>query len=171
MLNLKEAMSENNTESFLRLCSKRIIDANLVDGKMVLIDINHPDNLYITADGLLLCQEILEGYIDEKNIRKYMEDMLSLRSVFRGINDQANYLKRQSKTLLWAIATDKEMVNVKPERREEIKTLVKEELKARSIPATISRKVRYLRDRIGLVWCYRRVYLFAMLHPEILKKN
>lgn len=108
---LETILELDNMGQYLSICSDRIADASLIDGKDISIDFFNFPNLNLTEDGIMLCSEILLGYIkhdtlmniwkytkSENKIRELMNNQLSLLRRMTG-KDLRNFIKNPEKFL------------------------------------------------------------------------
>lgn len=140
MISLEKLLRVYKMDMYFKLCSNRIADAYLVDGKHVQINfVNFPDLLF-DSKGIRNCFDILSGYIDEDVLISLYMYARSNDKITDCINAQLEILRASSiKTLLiGGFHTSKIKKELKDTERaselvKELSKMNREELFSRSI--------------------------------------
>ena len=127
-------------ESWAGLCCDRIADANLIDMEDIIIDLINPPGLCLTADGVRICQNILESYIDKEMLCYVFEWMRSEESINEDVNTAVQVLRNMSVPRLRKLYREADSLQL-PESID-ARELIREEMHQRSPFMALARKVK-----------------------------
>jgi len=144
---LRPLLRGMGTEGYIKLCSRRIAEADLIDGKNIDFDLNDPYNIIFTGDGILIASDILLGYCDEKKLRDVLGLLLQTRRLYRNINDQAMFLKTMETQTLRDMKKGRDTSDLPEDTKQRVINMASAELKARRIYNIVFRKISY-----GIYW-------------------
>ncbi|MCI8564957.1 MAG: hypothetical protein HFI39_01340 [Lachnospiraceae bacterium] len=117
---------------YLRLCSDRIADAELIDGEDVRIDfVNFPD-MELTAAGVRTCRKILECYVSDDMIADAHEALTEEKAERAHINIISRTLREMN---LYGLA----------------RALIKSDTRIRQFV------IAEIFQRSVLIWCFRKI--------------
>ena len=140
---LRPLLRNMGMEGYIKLCSRRIADAKLIDGKNIDIDIRDPYNLILTGDGILIASDILLGYCDEKKLRDVLSVLIKTRRLYRNINDQALMLSSLDNSTLRDMKKKRNAEEISSDRMNQVSKFAAAELEARRIYNVVLRKFSY----------------------------
>lgn len=146
-ISLQKFLESVNMENYLKVCSNRITDAQLIDGEEVEIDFINFPNLSLTQIGIMTCLDILSGYIDEDEIKKILEALKNENETRELMNQQIRLLRAIKKAdLINFIKKPEQFIGEKEIKNlVDIQTLCREELKSRNL---INRVKIFFKDHI-----------------------
>ena len=127
-------------ESWAGLCCSRIADANLIDMEDIIIDFLNPPGLCLTADGVRICRNILESYIDKEMLCNVFEWMRSEKSINEDVNTAVQVLRNMSGPRLRKLYREADSLQI-PESIN-ARELISEEIRQRSPLSGVFRKIR-----------------------------
>lgn len=137
-LSLRKMLAQVGMEQYLSLCSDRIASAMLIDWKDVEIDFLDFPSLIFTPDGLMICSEILEGYLGQDKFMSLWKMARAESDIVEGINIQLSSIRKlKSKVLMDFIKEPKKFIQPDNEMDdsviEKMKDNFRAELKSRSM--------------------------------------
>lgn len=106
-ISLRLMLRNSKTEEYIGICSDRIADDYLIDGEHIEIDFLDFPNLIFDCVGMMMCYEILSGYVSEEFLDFTWEYAHSTDHIIDGQNKQlALYRSCSIKNLLvmWLFA-------------------------------------------------------------------
>ena len=133
-------LKAGKVESWAGLCCDRIAAANLIDMEDIIIDFINPPGLCLTADGVRICRNILESYIDKEMLCNVFEWMRSEESINKDVNTAVQVLRNMSVPRLRKLY--READTVKLSESINARELIREEMRQRSLLMWLIRKVR-----------------------------
>lgn len=93
MISVYNLLKIDKVETWAGLCCDRIADANLIDMEDVQIDFINMPGLCLTANGIMVCRDILESYIDKNTLNDVFQWMCSEESINADINTAVKVLR------------------------------------------------------------------------------
>lgn len=167
---LRKMLEVCDTQVFLKACMERIFDEQLYDNKDIIIDVEDPYNLILTARGIVKTKDILESYIPRENLDELLNYLIKYNMLIRNASDIASFLSKVKKTDLKTMAKGCFHDTTVANYEEDIKIYAAEELKQRRLSSIVKRKISKIAASAELFWKYRRVILFAAFHPTVMSE-
>lgn len=127
-------------EAWAGLCCDRIADANLIDMEDIIIDLINPPGLCLTADGVRICRNILECYIDKEMLCNVFEWMRSEESINKNVNTAVQVLRNMNVPRLRKLYREADTLQLSESIN--ARELIREEMRQRSLLMWLIRKVR-----------------------------
>ena len=140
MISVYNLLRIGKVETWASLCCDRIADANLIDMEDVHIDFINMPGLCLTADGIMVCRDILESYIGKETLRDAFKWMRSEELINRHINTAGKVLRNMSNSGLKKLCREAEALQI-PESINALE-LIREEMRQRSPFMPLVRKVK-----------------------------
>ncbi|GLC82088.1 hypothetical protein [Lacrimispora brassicae] len=140
MISVYNLLKIDKVETWTGLCCDRIADENLIDMEDVQIDLINMSGLCLTANGIMVCRDILESYIDKNTLRDVFKWMCSEESINANINTAVQVLRDMSNSRLKELYREAESLQL-PESVS-ARELIQEEMRQRSPFMALVRKVR-----------------------------
>lgn len=133
-------LKAGKVESWAGLCCDRIAAANLIDMEDIIIDLINPPGLCLTADGVRICRNILESYIDKQMLCNVFEWMRSEESINEDVNTAVQVLRNMDSPRLRKLYREADTLQLS----ESIcaRELIQEEMRQRSLFMALIRKVK-----------------------------
>jgi hypothetical protein len=140
MISVYNLLRIGKVETWAGLCCDRIADANLIDMEDVHIDFINMPGLCLTADGIMVCRDILESYIGKETLRNAFKWMCSEESINANINTAVQVLRDMSNSGLKKLYKEAESLQF-PESVS-ARELIQEEMRQRMPFMALVRKAR-----------------------------
>ncbi|WP_024295636.1 hypothetical protein [Lacrimispora indolis] len=140
LISVYNLLKIDKVETWAGLCCDRIADANLIDMEDVQIDFINMPGLCLTANGIMMCRDILEAYIGKDTLRDAFKWMCSKESINANINIAAQVLRDMSNSRLTELYREAESLQL-PECVS-ARELIQEEMRQRLPFMALVRKVR-----------------------------
>jgi hypothetical protein len=140
MISVYNLLRIGKVETWAGLCCDRITDANLIDMEDVQIDFINMPGLCLTADGIMVCRDILESYIGKETLRDAFRWMCSEESINANINTAVQVLRDMSNPGLKKLCREAESLQL-PESIS-ARELIREEMRQRSPFMGVARKIK-----------------------------
>lgn len=134
-ISLQKLLEQANMKNYLKICSNRIADARLIDGKEVEIDFANFPNLSLGQNGIINCIDILSGYIDKDKIKQISGELKRENEARELMNRQIRLLRLMKRgDLINFIKIPEKLIKEKEIKNlPYIQILCREELKSRSL--------------------------------------
>lgn len=140
MISVYNLLRIGKVEIWAGQCCDRIADANLIDMEDVQIDFINMPGLCLTADGIMVCQDILESYIDKDTLRDAFKWMCSEESINADVNTAVQVLRGLNGPRLRKLYREADALQLSESIS--AKELIQEEMRQRSFLKWLIRKVR-----------------------------
>lgn len=162
-LSLYNILKANGMETYSRLCARRIIDKELVDGCSIDYNINNPEDLLLSAKGIVTSKDILEGYCDHEKINSYINLLDDIGMIYAHVNHQVGMLRVMNIPTLFSLLKTNRQIEF-DNYTVNIDKIIKAELRARLPHNLIKQRIKKLCSTIFMMWRYRKLYAFATKH-------
>lgn len=147
-LDVRKLLENYSMGLYAELCCNRIIDANLLDGKYVEVDIFHGKNIYLDKVGIIKCEDILLSYLTQENIEEVEDDIYKYSDIIGKRNTILFYLRCETKEELKRLERET--------KGEEVSKLFQTELRNRKITHKIYVKLKKKIENIMTKLLYRK---------------
>ena len=171
VISLKSLLSEYQMAGYYKLCFRRILTDNLIDKENITINPKDFDDLIIKPEGMEKCMHILKGYVDEADLQSYHESLINATKCMDIMQREAELLRQTPRWILVAASKGYDLEDLGADAMESIRSMAVEELKARRLSAKIKRNASKILALFKNMWHYRRLYLFALLHPNMFENT
>lgn len=162
-LKLSKILDIGKTGNYLSLCSDRIADAELIDGESVRIDFLNFHDLLLTAEGVRVCREILEGYVSDDILKDAYEALCEEAAV----RESVNYIARLLREMKWS-----ELFHTYKNSEERIRNLVVAEIRERLILFGCREKIHSLFYNVFVrVKYHRLISVCGKIAEDMVAKN
>ena len=166
-VSLRKLLKENEMEDYIKLCFNRIMNERLIDHEAVTYQYDDPYDLLFNIEGMVICNDILKGYIDEEILNYCKKMLLKTDDTLKLIQEEAQVLRETPRWILLSVAKGYNLADANDKTMEKMQLLAREELKARRISSIISRKVSSALSKIHTFWHYRKLFLITLLRPDL----
>lgn len=166
-VSLRKLLKENEMEDYIKLCFNRIMNERLIDHEAVTYQYDDPYDLLFNIEGMVICNDILKGYVDEEILSDCKRMLLKSNDMLKLVQEEAQALRETPRWILLSVAKGYNIAEANDEIMEKMQLLAREELKARRISSIISSKISSALSKIHTFWHYRKLFLMTLLRPDL----
>lgn len=170
-LRLRPLLKVMGMEGYIKLCSRRIVEADLIDGEDIDFNLCDPYDLIFTADGIILASDILKGYCDERKLKEMLGVLKQTRKLYDTVNYQALLLQTLDTSELKDMRNKKNSDNLSDDAMNQISKFAAAELRARRIYNVALRKISYIVYLLKTYMRYRWLRRFIRQVQDIDSAN
>lgn len=102
MYSLKKMLEANKTRDYYNVCLNRLIENEYIDEEYVFPDYFNKDVAF-TDDGIFICSEILEGYMNKDWLVKKWKELRSINKNIKDMNLCLEFFRKMKLRELWKI--------------------------------------------------------------------
>lgn len=139
VVDVHKVLANTGMELYAKLCCDRIEAAGLVDG----VHVSHVSptswKLQVDAQGIGLCRDILEAYLQPEYLNNIQELVQGCQDYYTSLNNMLYSLRKMSADDLKAVCVEKFAYKVSEQEIKDITDLYEAERRRRRIPSCVRR--------------------------------
>lgn len=133
MIDIHKFLESYEMGMYGKMCCDRIAEAELINGKHIIIDLANPGHIGVDKIGFLKCEGIFLSYMTQEKINEISDALFTLSEAASARNGLIHYLRSLTKKDIRDILNELDKNTYAGEEMPDIEVYLKQELKCKGI--------------------------------------